>query len=67
MATRSLFTNSIIQFIRWKRYEEMFQLVSLRPMYCKENNSKKAKIDHHLYLLQEIKAKYSLKLNDQEG
>ena len=30
---------------------------SLRPMYCREKNSKVSKIDHHLNLLQEIKAK----------
>ena len=37
--------------------------INLRPMYCNENNSKKATIDRYLYLLQEIKAKGFLKLN----
>ena len=41
--------------------------INLRPMYMKENISKGSKINHHLYLLQEVKAKYFLKLNnDQE-
>ena len=30
-------------------------------MYCNESNSKKAKINHYLYLLQEIKTKRFLK------
>ena len=29
-----------------------------RPMYSNENNSKKATIDHYLYLCREVKAKY---------
>ena len=42
--------------------------IKLRPMYKNENIIKSDKIDHHLYLLQEVKAKYFLKLNnDQEG
>ena len=45
-----------------------FNWINLRPMYSSENNSKNAKIDYHLYLLQEVKAKYFLKLNnDQQG
>ena len=37
-------------------------------MYIKDNISKGSKIDNRLYLLQEVKAKYFLKLNnDQEG
>ena len=43
--------------------KKCFSWVNLRPMYSNENNSKKAKIDHRLYLLQQIKAKYFLKLN----
>ena len=36
-------------------------------MYIKDNFSKGSKIDNRLYLLQEVKAKYFLKLNnDQE-
>ena len=42
--------------------------INLRPMYIKDNKIKSDKIKHHLYLLQELKAKYFLKLNnDQEG
>ena len=40
---------------------------SLRPMYCSENISEGDKIDHRLYLMQEIKAYQFIKLNDQEG
>ena len=47
--------------------KKCFNWVNLRPMYSNENNSKKAKIDHHLYLCQEVKAKYFLILNDLEG
>ena len=37
-------------------------------MYSTENNLKGCKIDYHLYLLQELKAKYFLKSNNgQEG
>ena len=41
--------------------------INLRPMYCSENISKGDKIDIRLYLLQEVKAKYFMKLNGQEG
>ena len=47
--------------------KKSFNWINLRPMYSNENNSKNNKIDNHLYLCQEIKAKYFLKLNnDQE-
>ena len=42
--------------------KKCFNWGNLRPMYSNENNSKKAKIDHRLYLLQQIKAKIFLKL-----
>ena len=35
---------------------------SLRPMYCSENISEGDKIDHRLYLMQEIKAYQFVKL-----
>ena len=41
--------------------------IDLRPIYSNENNLKKAKIDYHLYLLQEVKAYQFLKLHGQEG
>ena len=48
--------------------KKCFNWINLRPMYSKENNSKNNKIDHYLYLYQEVKAKYFLKLNnDQQG
>ena len=48
--------------------KKCFGWINLRPMYSSENNSKSAKIDHRLYLLQQIKAKYFLKLNNyQQG
>ena len=36
--------------------------INLRPMYIKDNISKGSKIDYHLYLLQEVKAKYFFKI-----
>ena len=41
--------------------------INLRPMYVKDNIIKGDKTDNRLYLLQQLKAKYSTKLNDQEG
>ena len=38
--------------------------INLRPMYVKDNIVKSDRIDYHLYLLQEVKAKYFLKLNN---
>ena len=43
-----------------------FNWINLRPMYCSENISKGSKIDNRLYLMQEIKAKYFMKLNGPE-
>ena len=40
---------------------------SLKRMYFNEKTSKSAKIDHQLYLMQEVKFKYFLKLKAQEG
>ena len=45
-----------------------FNWINLRPMYVKDKIIKGDKIDYLLYLLQEVKAKYFLKLNnDQQG
>ena len=41
--------------------------INLRPMFFKENNIKKAKINHYLYSFQEMKAKSFVELNAQEG
>ena len=38
--------------------------INLKPMYVKDNIIKSDRIDYHLYLLQEVKAKYFLKLNN---
>ena len=42
-----------------------FNWKNLRPMRPKENISKGSKVDERLYLLQEIKAHYFLKLNGE--
>ena len=39
--------------------------INLRPMYSSENNLKKAKINHRLYLMQENKANYFRKLKEE--
>ena len=44
--------------------KKCFNWVNLRPMYSTENNSKNVKIDHRLYLLQQIKAYQFLRLID---
>ena len=41
--------------------------INLRPMYKKDNFIKGDKIDNRLYLMQEVKAKYFIKLNVEEG
>ena len=51
--------NDLYKFTNW---------INIRPMYIKDNISNGSKIDPYLYLLQEVKAKYFLKLNnDQQG
>ena len=51
--------NELIKYTNW---------LNIRPMYIKENIIKGDKINLYLYLLQEVKAKYFLKLNnDQQG
>ena len=37
--------------------------IDLKPIYVKDNIIKNDRIDYHLYLLQEVKAKCFLKLN----
>ena len=41
--------------------------INIKPMYCSENISKGDKINPCLCILQEIKAKYFLKLNVEGG
>ena len=50
-----------------KEMKKCFNWINLRPMYCSENISKGDKMDYHLYLCQEVKAKYFMKLNVREG
>ena len=45
--------------------KKCFNWINLRLMYSNENNSKNNKIDNRLYLLQEIKANYFSKLNEE--
>ena len=44
--------------------KKCFHWINLRPMYAKDNILKGDKIDYHLYLLQKVKAKFFLKLNN---
>ena len=44
--------------------KKCFNWFNLRPM-SSENNSKNDKIDHYLYLCQDVKAKYFNKINVQ--
>ena len=50
--------NDLYKYTKW---------INLRPMYIKDNISKSSKVDNRLYLMQEIKAKYFMKINGQEG
>ena len=50
--------NDLYKYTNW---------INLRPLYIKDNISKGSKIDNRLYLMQEIKAKYIIKINGQEG
>ena len=46
--------------------KKCFNWLNLRPMYSIKHISKGCKFDNQLYLMQEVKAKYLLKLNGQE-
>ena len=41
--------------------------INIRPMYIKDNIIEGDKIDNRLYLMQEVKAKYFINLNANEG
>ena len=47
--------------------KKCFNWINFRPMYVKDNIIKGDKIDMRLYLLQEIKGNYFVKLNAKEG
>ena len=49
--------NDLYEYTNW---------INLRPMCIRDNIIKSDKIDYHLYLLQEIKAKYFINLNNDE-
>ena len=49
--------NDLYKYTNW---------INIRPMYITDNISKGSKIDNRLYLMQEIKAKYFLKLNNEQ-
>ena len=50
-----------------KEMKKCFNWINLIPMYVKDNNIKGDKIDMRIYLLQETKAVYFMKINSQEG
>ena len=50
--------NDLIKYTNWH---------NITPMYIRDNIIKGGKINQHLCLLQEVKAKYFMKLNGQEG
>ena len=45
--------------------KKCFNWINLKPMYVKESFIKGDKIDHRLYLLQQVKAKYFSKLSEE--
>ena len=50
-----------------KQMKKGFNWINLRPVYVKDNITKGKKINMRLYLLQQIKGNFFMKLNDQEG
>ena len=55
-----------ISKINLSNRNDMYKLtnwINLRPMYIRDNIVKGDKIDHRLYLMEEVKAKYFMKLN----
>ena len=49
-----------------KEMKKCFNWINLRPMYVKDNIVNGDKIDMRLYLVQEIKGKYFMKINVEE-
>ena len=47
--------NELLKYTNWR---------NIRPMYIRDNIIKSDKIDTRLYLMQEVKTKYFVKLND---
>ena len=52
-----------LNLLNEKEMKKCFNWINLRPMYSKDNIIKGDKIDLRLYLLQEIKGNYFMKLN----
>ena len=50
--------NELLKYTNW---------LNIRPMFIRDNIIKSDKIDNRLYLMQEVKAKYFMKLFGQEG
>ena len=50
-----------------KQMKKCFSWINLGPVFVKDNITKGNKINMRLYLLQQIKGKYFMKLIDQEG
>ena len=50
-----------------KETKKCFNWINLKPMYVKGSIIKGDEIDYHLYLPQEVKTKYFMKLDAQEG
>ena len=48
-----------------KQMRNCFSWIILRPLYSSENISRKDKANHHLYLLQKIRAHYFIRLNEE--
>ena len=50
--------NELLKYRNW---------LNIRPMYIRDKFIKSVKIDNHVYLKQEVKAKYFINLNANEG
>ena len=50
--------NELLKYTNW---------LNIRPMFIRDNIIKSDKIDNHVYLMQEVKAKYFINLNANEG
>ena len=48
-----------------KEMKKCFKRINFRQMYVKDNIIKDDKVDHYLYLLQKVKVKYFLRINEE--
>ena len=65
MANRSCPAAASFNLLDEKEMKKCFNWIISKLMYLKDHNIKGDKIDKNLYLLQEIKANYSMKLNEE--